>query len=177
MSPHSKLKIKFACISYFRRQIYGLNNLEYLLGPAAVFTLFRAILIKDKWSRILNLAFVLSVVLLLLPYRPTKIDGVNLFIICCGGVLLYAFSNSNFDSAKKWTLAYFSFTSGIAFMLLRSGPNNWVELLNYTGILNFALFGYIIISKRDKYMREIGFLTVLTTEAMIRFISALGAAH
>ena len=138
-----------------------------LIVLAGGFALVQAIRIKDTFARVINLIFAVSIGLTFVPITELSAARYSIFILGCLTVILYAFSDSNFSLQKKVTLIG---TGSIQLAAMLFFALQWpgTEILFYACTLTVIAYIFIITRDIQEYQIEIGFLTVLMVDALIK---------
>ena len=141
----------------------------------ALFGFIYALRLKELYSRILNWTMVVAVGITFIPVNELILDGYRLFALTLLGVVVYAFSGSNFSNAKKLVLAGCGILTLIpaAFMLSAEGAVYFEMLAFPTAILHLGLFGYALKTDIRNYKEEMGFLIIMAADALVRFVATL----
>lgn len=140
-----------------------------LIGLAALFSLVQAIRIKDKFSRIINVIMVIAVGVSLVPNPHIAIDGYYLYMIACLLVILYSFNDSSFDWIKRSILIVMGIIPLLATLFwLQKWP--YTQEIWYLCIIPVLSYIFIITREIRSYQIEIGFLTVLMVDALIKTV-------
>ena len=96
----------------------------------------------------------------------------------CLLVILYAFSDSSFGTNKKTILITIGSIELTAHLFwLQQWPG--VEIIFWACLISVGLYIFVVTKKIREYQIEIGFLTVLMVDALIKgmmALSAIGAA-
>ena len=134
---------------------------------AGIFALIQAIRVKDTFARVINIVLVVSIAVSMIPQPQVAVDGYYLYIIGCLLVILYAFSDSSFSNVKKTMLI------GMGAIQMTSHLF-WVEqwpgtvYMFWLSVLSVISYIFIITREIREYQIEIGFLTVLMVDALIK---------
>lgn len=146
-----------------------------LMILAGVFALVQAIRIKDTFARIINAVMAVSVGVSIIPIAQVAIDGHYLYVIGCLLVVLYAFSDSSFTIQKKIILigmGLIQMTSHLFWLMQFPG----VAILSWASILSVFAYIFVVTKEIREYQIEIGFLTVLMVDALIKSVIVLSGS-
>ena len=138
-----------------------------LIVLAGGFALVQAVKIKDSFARSINLIFAVSIRLTFVPITQLSAARFSLFIIGCLTVVLYAFSDGTFSTLKKTTLAGMGAIQLGAMLFFAM---NWpgTALWFYACTLTVIAYIFLVTKNIRAYQIEIGFLTVLMVDALIK---------
>jgi hypothetical protein len=149
-----------------------------LIILAAIFALIQAFRVKDKFARIINVVVSVAIGVSLIPVKAIAIDGSYLFLIGCLLVMLFAFSDNSFGNLKKSVLITIGGIQLVSHLFwLQQWPG--MEYLLWSCFISVALYIFVVTKEIREYQIEIGFLTVLMVDALIKgmmVLSASGAA-
>lgn len=147
-----------------------------LIILAAVFAIIQVFRVKDTFARIINGVLGVAIGVSLIPIPQVAIDGYYLFIIGCLLVILYAFQDSSFTNLKKGLLVGMGALQMIAmiFFIMR-----WPYVAEIFLSCLLTVFAYLFIVSRDlsSFKNEIGFLTVLMVDGLIKAMMIMGSTN
>ena len=138
-----------------------------LIVLAGGFALLQAIRIKDTFARTINLIFAVSIALTFVPITALAAARYSIFILGCLCVVLYAFSDGNFSTMKKTILIGMG---GLQLAAMLFFAMRWpgTDILFYSTVLTVIAYIFIVTKDIREYQIEIGFLTVLMVDALIK---------
>lgn len=146
-----------------------------LMILAGIFALIQAIRIKDTFARIINAVMAVSVGVSVIPIPQVAIDGHYLYVIGCLLVVLYAFSDSSFNNQKKAILigmGAIQLASHLFWLMQFPG----VGVFSWASILTVLAYIFVVTKEIRAYNFEIGFLTVLMVDALIKSMIVLSGS-
>lgn len=145
-----------------------------LIVLAGSFALIQAIRVKDTFARVINVIFTVAIALTFVPIKELSAARYSIFILGCLTVILYAFSDSSFSATKK---AILSTMGGIQLFAMLFFAMKWpgTEVLFYCSILTVITYIFVVSKEIREYQTEIGFLTVLLVDALIKSMMVLAS--
>lgn len=138
-----------------------------LIVLSGLFALIQVFRIKDTFARVINGVFAVAIGVSFIPVPQVAIDGYYLFVIACLLVVLYPFQDSSFSQQKRLFIASMGGIQMIATVFfVAQWP--YVDFVFAVGLI--TVFIYIFLVSRDiqTYKEEIGFLTVLMVDGLIK---------
>jgi len=138
-----------------------------IIVAAGLFGLLQIFKIKDKFAKVINLLYAIAIGVSLIPMPQIAIDGFYLFGLTHLVVLFYVFHNEEFSNEKKGLISMMALIqlSATIFWLMNYPYQTIVFLL---GTVTLAAFIFIVVRRIQDYKNEIGFLTVLAADGLIK---------
>jgi len=154
-------------------------DLRIIIILAGVFGLIYLFKITNNFARIITGLMVVAIAISFVRVPEIAIDGYYLFAITQLLIIIYAFSYEDFSTNKKITVATIAFLGLASIVLLLGAPEGiraygdfYLRLLEFSGLVAGVIIGlyiYVLIKDIKSYKEEIGFLTILSADALIRF--------
>lgn len=143
-----------------------------LIILAGLFALIQVFRVKDTFSRVINGVFAVALGVTMIPVPAVAIDGYYLFLIGCLLVILYTFSDNSFGTVKKSLLIVMA---GIQLFATLFWLQQWpgADILSLACLITVGIYVFVITKEIRTYQIEIGFLTVLMVDGLIKSIIAL----
>lgn len=138
-----------------------------IIVAAGLFGLLQIFKIKDKFAKVINLMYAIAIGVSLVPIPQIAIDGFYLFGLTHLAVLFYVFHNEGFSNEKKGLMSMMALIQLAAtlFWLMNYPYQQIVFLL---GLITLAAFIFIVAKRIQDYKNEVGFLTVLAADGLIK---------
>lgn len=138
-----------------------------IIVAAGLFGLIQIFKIKDKFAKVINLLYAIAIGVSLIPLPQIAIDGFYLFGITHLVVLFYVFHNEEFANEKKAIISTMAVIQLLAtlFWLMQYPYANLIFLM---GAITLITFIFITVKRIQDYKNEIGFLTVLAADGLIK---------
>ncbi|MBL1280438.1 MAG: hypothetical protein COA33_009210 [Fluviicola sp.] len=137
---------------------------QIVISLAALFGLFQLFRITDVFSKAIILAQALAVVIALFPFAIAKTIGFSLFGIMILTSAVYVLTRKIELTAKGLMLlitipVFLSFVFKI---------NHWPYAYEFSLLMLVPIIAYLIlITRKISIKNEIGFLTIIATEALL----------
>lgn len=138
-----------------------------IIVAAGLFGLLQIFKIKDKFAKVINLMYAIAIGVSLVPIPQIAIDGFYLFGLTHLAVLFYVFHNEDFSNEKKGLMSMMALIQLAATLLwLMNYPYQQIVFL--LGLITLAAFIFIVAKRIQDYKNEVGFLTVLAADGLIK---------
>ena len=137
------------------------------MGLAGVFGLVCSFRAKSQLAKVITWMLVAALAWRLVPVSEVSIDGYYLFAMAEFLVIIYAFSSADFSTTKKIVLAALGGLSLIPLLLFLFGHSGLTESL-VSAVLVPGIYLYVLIKEIKSFKDEIGFLTILAADALVR---------
>jgi len=141
------------------------NTLMILSG---IFGLYQLTRITNNFARIILAGQIIAIGLTFIPIPSVRSTGFVLFLLLALAAIIYGLTNK-----KSLTLII---TAPI-FLALLFESNNWpfTGLLAWIMVLPIVAYVFIILKDLKRYKNELGFLTILVANAIIKLSIQFGA--
>lgn len=143
-----------------------------LIILSGVFALVQIFKVDDKFARVINGIFAVAIGVSFIPVPEIAIDGYYLFAIGCLVVVLYPFSDNSFDLKKQVIIGGMGFIQFMT-MIFFLGKYPGTDMAFMASSLTIVAYLYIVAKEIRLYKNEIGFLTVLMVDALIKLGTVL----
>ncbi len=155
--------------------------LQLIMLFGATFALLYAFKVKNTYARFLNWSMVIAVGVTFFPVIILKGDGYYLLALAQLGAIVYSLAYTDFSKLKKWTLFSSGLLSLIPMTLLLTSNSDaapsfmlwYIYLAPLTGLLQLGIFGYAVKHDVQAFKEELGFLIILSCDALTRILGFL----
>lgn len=138
-----------------------------LIILSGIFALIQIFKIDDKFARVINGIFAVAIGVSFIPIPEIAIDGYYLFAIGCLVVVLYPFSDNSLNVKKQVIIAGMGFIQFMT-MIFFLGKYPGTEMAFMASGITIIAYFYVVSKEIRLYKNEIGFLTVLMVDALIK---------
>jgi len=144
-----------------------------LAGLFALIQLFKS---KDKFAKVIHGVYVVGIAISFVPVPQIAIDGFYLFAAGNLMVVLYAFSDDGFLKSKQTILILMGGIQLLAsFFILGKFP--YAGIVSLMGLITLGCFVYVLVKDIKTYKNEIGFLSVLAADALLKVLIVLESSY
>lgn len=146
--------------------------LQVIMILGALFGFLYALRVKESYARIINWTMVVAVGVTFVQIPQVVIDGYYLFALTQVGVIVYALSRSDFSTTKKGVIGLTGLLSVLPMAFFLQISPYFAEVALITGVLQLGVFIYALKTDIQSYKEEMGFMTVLAADALVRVIGS-----
>ena len=145
---------------------------KILMGLAALFGVFQVFRTTDNFAKTILIGQIIAIMLALAVNSAGATIGLLLFMLTLALVIVYGLTKKGFKTLKRILI---SFPVTLVFLI------HLFQIQHYpgAGILGLAMalqiIAFIILTTTDikNYKNELGFLTIITVDAIIEFARRL----
>jgi len=139
---------------------------QIVISIAALFGLFQIFRITDAFSKTIILAQVLAIAIALFPSHIAKTIGFSLFGITILTSAVYVLTRK-IEARTKRLMLLITIPVFISFVFK---INHWPYAYELSLLMLVPIVAYLVlITRKTSVKNEIGFLTIIVTEALLHF--------
>lgn len=146
-----------------------------LIVLAAIFGISQLFQTINGFAKLIIWGQIIAIALSLLPFPSIELTGHVLFILLLMVAMFYGILNQEFPEFKRFFIIGIAFSVFITdIFIINKLPG--AKILSGCLLFPILSFLFILFFKLKQYKNEIGFLTIIVTDALIKFcIVAMGS--
>lgn len=147
--------------------------LKAIMVLATGFALIYALRVKETYARILNWTMVIAIAITFIQIPQIISDGYYLYALTQLATVVYGLSNSTFTPLKKITLVATGLLCVVPTGMFLSGSAWALEIGFFAAIVQLLFGGWAAKKDIQSFREELGFLIILTADALVRIIGGI----